>query len=176
MIDEVGDHPALLMWMMGNELNVAGDPALRGYLNSKMDFIRNYTLSKWNRVLPGSKTHTYHTTQRHTSTTKHTATPHQHTTRTIPHTSTHNTSTHHTPCTNCMFAVSTAVVDLPNSYDTLASSLHVDLFVANAGYRGVSFTNLWDGDSTQGMVMVMVMVIHGTSVDCLHKDFLDGRH
>jgi len=47
--------------------------------------------------------------------------------------------------------VTTAVVDDPSSYDYLASSLEVDVFTANAGYRGVTFTDLWAGNAqTQG--------------------------
>jgi hypothetical protein len=54
LIDEVGNHPALLMWALGNELafSETGKPELRDRVNKKMDFIREYTLTKWNRLIP----------------------------------------------------------------------------------------------------------------------------
>jgi len=51
-IDEVGNHSALLMWNFSNELDLANDPGLVSLLNKYMDFIRNYTMSKWNRFIP----------------------------------------------------------------------------------------------------------------------------
>lgn len=54
IIDEVGGHPALLMWVLGNEI-VLHEPeklALKQRINQKMDFARRYTLQKHNRVVP----------------------------------------------------------------------------------------------------------------------------
>jgi beta-galactosidase/beta-glucuronidase len=42
-IEEVGNHPALLMWIMGNELDLSNDPQMLQLLNEMFDFIRNYT-------------------------------------------------------------------------------------------------------------------------------------
>lgn len=92
-IDEVGNHPALLMWAFGNELNMM-DPAMVDLINYYTGFIKQYTQQKWNRKVP----------------------------------------------------VTCAVVDLPHSYDMLAERLHVDVFTTNAGYRGVTFTDLWNGN------------------------------
>eukprot|EP01122_Echinamoeba_exundans_P013455 TRINITY_DN5882_c0_g2_i1.p2 TRINITY_DN5882_c0_g2~~TRINITY_DN5882_c0_g2_i1.p2 ORF type:complete len:364 (-),score=74.65 TRINITY_DN5882_c0_g2_i1:1305-2396(-) len=54
LIDEVGGHPALILWVFGNELDFASpkNVQLRSQLNAKMKFIREYTLAKWNRVVP----------------------------------------------------------------------------------------------------------------------------
>ena len=38
-IDEVGNHPALLMYAIGNEWNI-GDPVLRNKVNQYMNFAR----------------------------------------------------------------------------------------------------------------------------------------
>jgi hypothetical protein len=51
-VDEVGDHPALLMWAVGNELGLFMKPALRDIVNTLMDYLREYTLQKWNRIVP----------------------------------------------------------------------------------------------------------------------------
>jgi len=52
-IDEVGNHPALLMWTLGNELPLnANNSALVATLNQRIQFARNYTLYKWNRFIP----------------------------------------------------------------------------------------------------------------------------
>jgi len=48
---------------------------------------------------------------------------------------------------NRVILITSAVVDLPNSYDHLAQVLDVDVFTTNAGYRGISFTDLWSGNS-----------------------------
>jgi hypothetical protein len=99
LIDEVGGHPALIMWVFGNELDFASprNVQLRSQLNSKMKFIRDYTLAKWNRIVP----------------------------------------------------VTSCVIDIPVLYDALVSSLDVDLFCPNAGYRGGSLTDLFSGNASQ---------------------------
>jgi hypothetical protein len=51
-VDEVGDHPALVMWAVGNELGLYQKPELRGIVNEMMDYLREYTLTKWNRIIP----------------------------------------------------------------------------------------------------------------------------
>lgn len=51
-IDEIGNHPAILMFSLGNEWPVAGDSELRNKLNDFISFARNYTLSKWGRKIP----------------------------------------------------------------------------------------------------------------------------
>jgi len=94
-IDEVGNHPSLLMWNFGNELGVGNDPNLLNVLNNYMNFIREYTIQRWNRSIP----------------------------------------------------ITSAVVDLPESYNTLAAQLNVDIFTTNAGYRGLDFSDLWTGNS-----------------------------
>lgn len=54
MIDEVGGHPALLMWVIGNEIELSrkDKQPLRIRINQKMDMIRNYTVTKHNRIIP----------------------------------------------------------------------------------------------------------------------------
>jgi Sec-independent protein secretion pathway component TatC len=49
-IDEVGNFSNLLMWNFGNELPL--DDTLITRMNGLMDFIRNYTLVKWSRLIP----------------------------------------------------------------------------------------------------------------------------
>jgi hypothetical protein len=97
-IEEVGDHPALLMWLMGNELDLSADPQEVQFLNGMFDIIRNYTYQKFQRRIP----------------------------------------------------VTSAVVDYPPSYDTLVRTMNVDVFTSNAGYRGLTLGNLWDGDPSVG--------------------------
>jgi hypothetical protein len=46
--------------------------------------------------------------------------------------------------------VTSAVVDIPTSYDTLMANLNVDVFSSNAGYRGTNFQDLWTGANTTG--------------------------
>jgi hypothetical protein len=41
--------------------------------------------------------------------------------------------------------VSHAVVDDPRTYEELARDLDVDVFTANAGYRGYDFSDFWSG-------------------------------
>lgn len=43
---------------------------------------------------------------------------------------------------NRQVPVTTAVVDIPTSYDTLMATLNVDVFSSNAGYRGVDFQDV----------------------------------
>jgi hypothetical protein len=99
LIDEVGDHPAILMWVVGNEFDFKSSALLqlRALLNDEFQKVRDYTKSKWNRVLP----------------------------------------------------VTTCVIDIPDTYDILADTLDVDLFCANAGYRGESLTDLFSGNAGQ---------------------------
>jgi hypothetical protein len=51
-VDEVGNHPALLMWVVGNELGLASKPELRKTVQKMIVKVREYTLQKWNRVIP----------------------------------------------------------------------------------------------------------------------------
>jgi len=52
-IDEVGNHTAIIMWTLGNELPLSSsNPDLTDYLNQRIAFARNYTLQRWNRKLP----------------------------------------------------------------------------------------------------------------------------
>jgi hypothetical protein len=46
--------------------------------------------------------------------------------------------------------VTSAVVDIPTSYNTLMETLDVDVFSSNAGYRGLNFQDLWTGAQTPG--------------------------
>ena len=55
-VDEVGNHPALLMWAVGNELGLYSKPELRATVNTLMDYIREYTITKWNRLIPVTTT------------------------------------------------------------------------------------------------------------------------
>jgi len=52
IVDEVGNHSALLMWTFGNELPL--DQHLVAKLNEYMSYARMYTWSKWNRFVPVS--------------------------------------------------------------------------------------------------------------------------
>eukprot|EP01119_Soliformovum_irregulare_P023152 TRINITY_DN804_c0_g1_i1.p1 TRINITY_DN804_c0_g1~~TRINITY_DN804_c0_g1_i1.p1 ORF type:complete len:542 (-),score=116.29 TRINITY_DN804_c0_g1_i1:57-1682(-) len=57
LVDEVGNHSALLMWQVGNELPIFGptaQPGLVDLLNHLFDYTRNYTLTRWNRIVPVS--------------------------------------------------------------------------------------------------------------------------
>jgi len=51
-IDEVGNHPALLMYTLGNELNLAGDANLLALVNHYIGFAKNYSMTKWGRSIP----------------------------------------------------------------------------------------------------------------------------
>jgi len=52
-IDEVGNHPAILMFGFGNELPVYGDGGtLVASLNQQMAYIRQYQQQKFNRTIP----------------------------------------------------------------------------------------------------------------------------
>jgi len=42
------------------------------------------------------------------------------------------------------------LVDDPFEYDIMYSQLNVDIFSTNAGYRGLGFSDLWDGSQTPG--------------------------
>jgi len=51
-VDEVGNHNALLMWCIGNELGLYMKPELRKTVNKAIRKVREYTLQKWNRIIP----------------------------------------------------------------------------------------------------------------------------
>jgi hypothetical protein len=51
-IDEVGNHPAILMFSVGNEWPIASDASLLAKLNHFIAFARNYTMTKWGRKIP----------------------------------------------------------------------------------------------------------------------------
>jgi len=51
-IDEVGNHPAILMFTVGNEWPISTDDNLRNKLNQYIAFARNYTFTKWGRKIP----------------------------------------------------------------------------------------------------------------------------
>jgi len=57
LVDNVGDHPALLMWQFGNELPLS-DPTLGPQiipkLNHFFDYARTWTYLRYNRVIPVS--------------------------------------------------------------------------------------------------------------------------
>lgn len=53
--------------------------------------------------------------------------------------------------------MTSAVVDYPPSYDTLVRILNVDVFTANAGYRGFTLGNLWDGDPSAGLLTERIL-------------------
>jgi len=46
---------------------------------------------------------------------------------------------------NRTIPITSPVIDIPQYYDYLVPNLAVDVFTANAGYRGTTFTNLWTG-------------------------------
>lgn len=98
-IDEVGNHPALLMFTLGNELPLSSNPQLLQMVNDYIKFSKDYLMTKWGRSVP---------------------------------------FTH-------------AIVDYPASYNTLYEQLEVDVFTSNAGYRGIGFSDLWDGSQSAGV-------------------------
>jgi len=51
-IDEIGNHPAILMYTVGNEWPVHVDGTLRQKLNQYMAYARNYSMIKWGRFIP----------------------------------------------------------------------------------------------------------------------------
>ncbi|PRP81615.1 hypothetical protein PROFUN_01122 [Planoprotostelium fungivorum] len=53
IIDEVGNHPALLLYTFGNELQFSSrDQAYIDKINSFIDYARSYQNTKWNRKIP----------------------------------------------------------------------------------------------------------------------------
>ncbi len=52
IVDELGNHDALLMWAVTNEIDLRTDPELLEKVNFAMDYLRNYTLQRWNRLIP----------------------------------------------------------------------------------------------------------------------------
>lgn len=53
-IEELGDHPALLAYMVGNELDFRSKPDLLALVNRLMRKVRRYTMEYWNRIVPAS--------------------------------------------------------------------------------------------------------------------------
>lgn len=51
-VDEIGNHPALLMWSVGNELGLFTKPELRSIVARMIVKVREYTYKKWNRIIP----------------------------------------------------------------------------------------------------------------------------
>jgi hypothetical protein len=51
-VDEIGNHTALLMWVIGNELGLYSKPELRATVQKMIVKVREYTLQKWNRIIP----------------------------------------------------------------------------------------------------------------------------
>eukprot|EP01119_Soliformovum_irregulare_P010507 TRINITY_DN2594_c0_g2_i1.p2 TRINITY_DN2594_c0_g2~~TRINITY_DN2594_c0_g2_i1.p2 ORF type:complete len:480 (-),score=117.42 TRINITY_DN2594_c0_g2_i1:2849-4288(-) len=102
-IDEIGNHSALCMYMLGNELGLQlpGDnegwtDQLQNIVNNYINFARDYQLRRWGRFIP----------------------------------------------------MTSAVVDYPSLYESQAAGMDVDVFTTNAGYRGLGFSGLWEGDNT----------------------------
>lgn len=53
-IDELGDHDALLMYFVGNELPLDSDTSTRKLINKLMKFARDYQYQRWGRTIPVS--------------------------------------------------------------------------------------------------------------------------
>jgi hypothetical protein len=51
-IDEVGWHPAVLMYSVGNELPIYRDQALLSKLNHYLNYARAYQYARWGRHIP----------------------------------------------------------------------------------------------------------------------------
>jgi hypothetical protein len=51
-VEEIGNHSALLMWVVGNELGLNEKPELLARVNKMMNKVRTYTYERWNRILP----------------------------------------------------------------------------------------------------------------------------
>jgi uncharacterized membrane protein YgcG len=51
-IDEVGWHPAIIMYTFGNELPLNSDVVLLGKVNGFINYARNYQFTKWARTIP----------------------------------------------------------------------------------------------------------------------------
>lgn len=51
-VDELGNHPALLMWCIGNNLGLVSKDELRATVNRMIEKVKSYMLEKWNRVVP----------------------------------------------------------------------------------------------------------------------------
>lgn len=52
-IDEVGYHPAILMYTFGNELGFFGEQQwFKDKVNSLIAYARGYQMLKWNRTIP----------------------------------------------------------------------------------------------------------------------------
>ncbi len=51
-VDEIGNHTALLAWVVGNELGLYTKNELRALVNKMIIKVREYTLEKWNRIVP----------------------------------------------------------------------------------------------------------------------------
>lgn len=53
-VEELGNHPALLAFLVGNELGLDNNPALLNLVNRMMHKVRWYTFQYWNRTVPVS--------------------------------------------------------------------------------------------------------------------------
>jgi len=116
-IDEVGNHPALLMWTLGNELPLnANNSALVATLNQRIQFARNYTLYKWNRFIP------------------------------ITVAVVDDPTSYHILESGMNWLLSHELDFESNSYNYLVGALDVDVFTTNAGYRGFTYSDLWSGN------------------------------
>jgi hypothetical protein len=51
-IDEIGNHPALLMYTLGNELPLFQDANLLAQVNHYIAYSRGYSMAKWGRSIP----------------------------------------------------------------------------------------------------------------------------
>lgn len=51
-VTELGDHPALLMWCLGNEMGIATNETLLNLVNQKLKVVRERTKAIHNRVIP----------------------------------------------------------------------------------------------------------------------------
>lgn len=51
-VDELGNHPALLMWCVGNNLGLYNKPDLKKKVNQMITKVKSYMLQKWNRIVP----------------------------------------------------------------------------------------------------------------------------
>lgn len=55
-VEEAGNHTAVVMYLVGNEIDVCNDETIREIINRQMDRVRYYQLTRWNRFIPVSTT------------------------------------------------------------------------------------------------------------------------